>query len=120
MGKLIFLIGGAYVFIFAAAVIHSIGGLGGLRESVEENIDSGQNLVDLSSLYSKNAVLLDLDTGEIAAQKKSQERIYPASLTKMRWEYSLALNSAEVNKALIIKTAAIAPAIIPRYLFIFR
>ena len=83
MGKLIFLIGGAYVFIFAAAVIHSIGGLGGLRESVEENIDSGQNLVDLSSLYSKNAVLLDLDTGEIAAQKKSQERIYPASLTKM-------------------------------------
>ena len=83
MGKLIFLIGGAYVFIFAAAVIHSIGGLGGLRESVKENIDSGQNLVDLSSLYSKNAVLLDLDTGEIAAQKKSQERIYPASLTKM-------------------------------------
>ena len=83
MGKLIFLIGGAYVFIFAAAVIHSIGGLGGLRESVEENIDSGQNLVDLSSLYSKNAVLLDLDTGEVAAQKKSQERIYPASLTKM-------------------------------------
>lgn len=83
LGKLIFLIGGAYVFIFAAAVIHSIGGLGGLRESVEENIDSGQNLVDLSSLYSKNAVLLDLDTGEIAAQKKSQERIYPASLTKM-------------------------------------
>lgn len=83
LGKLIFFIGGAYVFIFAAAVIHSIGGLGGLRESVEENIDSGQNLVDLSSLYSKNAVLLDLDTGEIAAQKKSQERIYPASLTKM-------------------------------------
>lgn len=83
MGKLIILIGGVYVFIFAAAVIHSIGGLGGLRESVEENIDSGQNLVDLSSLYSKNAVLLDLDTGEIAAQKKSQERIYPASLTKM-------------------------------------
>ena len=73
LGKLIFFIGGAYAFILAAAVIHSIGGLGGLRESVEENIDSGQNLVALSSLYSKSAVLLDLDTGEIAAQKKSQD-----------------------------------------------
>ena len=70
LGKLIFLIGGAYALILAAAVIHSIGGPEGLIESVEENMDPDQDLVDLSSLYSESAVLLDLDTGEIAAQKK--------------------------------------------------
>ena len=97
-GKAYFFIGGAYAFILAAAVIHSIGGLGGLRESVEENIDSGQNLVALSSLYSKSAVLLDLDTGEIAAQKKSQERIYPASLTKMMTVLLVLENGEDLNK----------------------
>ena len=70
LGKLVFLIGGAYALILAAAVIHSIGGPEGLIESVEENMDPDQDLVDLSSLYSESAVLLDLDTGEIAAQKK--------------------------------------------------
>ena len=62
LGKLIFLIGGAYAFILAAAVIHSIGGPEGLIESVGENMDPGQDLVDLSSLYSESAVLLDLET----------------------------------------------------------
>ena len=33
-------------------------------------MDPVQDLVDLSSLYSESAVLLDLDTGEIAAQKE--------------------------------------------------
>lgn len=98
LGKLIFFIGGAYAFILAAAVIHSIGGLGGLRESVEKNMDSGQDLVDLSSLYSKSAVLLDLDTGEIAAQKKSQERIYPASLTKMMTVLLVLENGEDLGK----------------------
>ena len=98
LGKLIFFIGGAYALILAAAVIHSIGGLGGVRESVEKNMDSGQDLVDLSSLYSKSAVLLDLDTGEIAAQKKSQERIYPASLTKMMTVLLVLENGEDLGK----------------------
>ena len=83
LGKFIFLIGAAYAFILAVAVIHSLGGLESVRESIEENMDPGKNLADMSSLYSESAVLLDLDTGKIAAQKKSQEKIYPASLTKM-------------------------------------
>ena len=40
LGKLIFLIGGVYAFILAAAVLHSIGGPEGLIESVEENMGS--------------------------------------------------------------------------------
>ena len=98
LGKLVFLIGGAYALILAAAVIHSIGGPEGLIESVEENMDPDQDLVDLSSLYSESAVLLDLDTGEIAAQKKSQERIYPASLTKMMTVLLVLENGEDLNK----------------------
>ena len=41
LGKLVFLIGGAYALILAAAVIHSIGGPEGLIESVGENMDPG-------------------------------------------------------------------------------
>ena len=98
LGKLVFLIGGAYALILAATVIHSIGGPEGLIESVEENMDPDQDLVDLSSLYSESAVLLDLDTGEIAAQKKSQERIYPASLTKMMTVLLVLENGEDLNK----------------------
>src|SRR5699024_9752226 len=98
LGKFIFLIGAAYAFILAVAVIHSLGGLESVRESIEENMDPGKNLADMSSLYSESAVLLDLDTGEIAAQKKSQERIYPASLTKMMTVLLVLENGEDLNK----------------------
>ena len=98
LGKLVFLIGGAYALILAAAVIHSIGGPKGLIESVEENMDPVQDLVDLSSLYSESAVLLDLDIGEIAAQKKSQEKIFPASLTKMMTVLLVLENGEDLNR----------------------
>lgn len=39
--------------------------------------------IKLNSLYSKYAVLLDADTGEVLAEKNSKERIYPASMTKL-------------------------------------
>lgn len=98
LGKFIFLIGAAYAFILAAAVIHSLGGLESVRESIEENMDPGKNLADMSSLYSESAVLLDLDTGKIAAQKKSQEKIYPASLTKMMTVLLVLENGEDLDK----------------------
>ena len=98
LGKLIFLIGGVYAFILAAAVLHSIGGPEGLIESVEENMDPDQDPADLPSLYSESAVLLDLDTGEIAAQKKGQEKIYPASLTKMMTVLLVLEKGEDLNK----------------------
>lgn len=39
--------------------------------------------IDLSGLYSTSAILLDLDAGEVLAEKNSGQIIYPASLTKM-------------------------------------
>ena len=98
LGKFIFLIGAAYAFILAVAVIHSLGGLESVRESIEENMDPGKNLADMSSLYSESAVLLDLDTGKIAAQKKSQEKIYPASLTKMMTVLLVLENGEDLDK----------------------
>ena len=43
-------------------------------------------------------MLLDLDTGKIAAQKKSQEKIYPASLTKMMTVLLVLENGEDLDK----------------------
>lgn len=39
--------------------------------------------VDLSELHSANVILLDVKTGKVLAEKNSEEKIYPASLTKI-------------------------------------
>ncbi len=39
--------------------------------------------VNLDNLYSPHAILIDLDSGKAAAARGSQDRIYPASLTKI-------------------------------------
>ena len=39
--------------------------------------------VDLSELHSASAILLDVKTGKVLAEKNSEEKIYPASLTKI-------------------------------------
>lgn len=48
-----------------------------------ETEEKEPELVDLSGLSSTSAVLLDLDTGEVLAEKNPGQIIYPASLTKM-------------------------------------
>lgn len=39
--------------------------------------------IDLNTLYSPYAVLVDLESGNVLAEQNSTERIYPASLTKI-------------------------------------
>lgn len=39
--------------------------------------------IDLSSLHSANAILVDEKTGKLLAEKNSADKIYPASLTKI-------------------------------------
>lgn len=46
-------------------------------------IDEEVVTLDLSNLYSKNMILLDYSTGNILSQKGMDERIYPASMTKI-------------------------------------
>lgn len=50
--------------------------------------DGGQqyamsNTIDLSGLYSQYAVLVDSETGEVLAERRKDETMYPASLTKI-------------------------------------
>lgn len=42
-----------------------------------------KNKIDLNVLNSPYAILIDADTGAVIAQRNSDERIYPASLTKI-------------------------------------
>ena len=42
-----------------------------------------ENKIDLNVLNSPYAILIDADTGAVIAQRNSDERIYPASLTKI-------------------------------------
>lgn len=42
-----------------------------------------EQAADISKLYSKYVILEDLASGEVLAEKRSQEKIYPASLTKI-------------------------------------
>lgn len=49
-----------------------------------ESRDSDSALeIDLKHLYSRYAVLMDLNSGQIIAECNSRDRIYPASLTKI-------------------------------------
>lgn len=43
----------------------------------------GTDDITMDTLYSKYAVLLDADTGEVLAEKNGKDRIYPASMTKL-------------------------------------
>ncbi len=51
-------------------------------ESPDEGTTSGQ-LIDLAILASPYASLMDAQTGELLATKRSEEKIFPASMTKM-------------------------------------
>lgn len=59
-----------------------LGGMG-LLYFISERNAKHDSYVDLINLYSKNAVLLELESGNTIAEKKSNMRIYPASLTKI-------------------------------------
>lgn len=39
--------------------------------------------ITMGSLFSKYAILMDVNTGEVLAEKNSKKRIYPASMTKL-------------------------------------
>lgn len=58
--------------------------------------------VDLSSLYSANAILLDVKTGKILAEKSSTDKIYPASLTKIMTVLVGAENMKDLQKEVTI------------------
>ncbi len=48
-----------------------------------DNVSSKYDEISLSGLYSKKAVLMELESGEIIADRNGNKKMYPASLTKI-------------------------------------
>lgn len=58
--------------------------------------------VDLEQLNSRHAVLIDQTSGEIVAEFKSEEKIYPASLTKIMTAIVAIENTKDLNGTMIM------------------
>lgn len=54
--------------------------------------------IDLTSLYSSNVILIDVNSGDTLAEKSSTERIYPASLTKIMTALLAAEHTADLDQ----------------------
>ena len=67
-----------------------------IQEEAEEEI------VDLSSLSSTSAVLIDLDSGETLAEKNQSQIVYPASLTKMMTVLVALENIEDINTSVTL------------------
>lgn len=54
------------------------------QNAIENSESSHKEIeINLSTLYSQNAILIDMSNGNIIAEKDSDSKIYPASLTKI-------------------------------------
>lgn len=49
----------------------------------DQDASAPDEMVDLSGLYSPHAILTDAESGEVLAELRAREKIYPASLTKI-------------------------------------
>lgn len=90
-------------------------------QSIDERmlaLDSLKTDIDLSGLYSPNAILMDLESGKVLTGVNEDKRIYPASLTKMMtaivalenisdWEASITV-PAEIYSSLYAENASMA------------
>lgn len=75
------------------------------RSGAEDDQETGTQEalnVDLENLYSPYAILTDADTGEVLAEHRSRERIYPASLTKMMTALLAVENTADLSVAVTL------------------
>lgn len=73
------------------------------KQEVEEKEEAIPKLqVDLGSLYSENAILIDEKTGKTIAEKNSTKQIYPASLTKIMTVLIGAENLKDLQKEVTI------------------
>ena len=77
-------------------------------EAEKKEKEKEEKTVDLSDLYSTSAILIDLDTGEVLAQRNPSQIIYPASLTKMM-TVLVALENIEDTSASVTLSPDIFP-----------
>lgn len=53
------------------------------RQDVDTELSFAAGEITLDSLHSTYALLIDAETGQVLAQKNSEDRMYPASMTKL-------------------------------------
>lgn len=58
--------------------------------------------IDLTHLYSPYAILVDLDSGSVLEEHNAQERIYPASLTKIMTAILAIENTADMEEIITV------------------
>jgi len=75
-----------------------------IKDKINRNlqVDISRKSVDLSELYSPYAIALDLDTGQILGAAREQERMYPASLTKMMTAVLVIENMEDIDQMITL------------------
>lgn len=86
-------------FTVTAIALILVGGLLGLS-SLRQNHSSA--VVDLEHLYSRYSILVDKDSGNILAEHNAQDRIYPASLTKIMTAVLAVENTEDMEEVYIL------------------
>lgn len=73
------------------------------EESKSDESDS-ELTVDLQRLYSSYAILIEADSGQIVTGKNAQDRIYPASLTKIMTAVLAIENTENMEEVITLPT----------------
>ena len=82
--------------------------LAGIKVFIYENdqtvsgADDQGNGIDLEHLYSPYAILADANSGEILAEHNSEDRIYPASLTKIMTAVLAIENTDDLSRTITL------------------
>lgn len=110
--------------IFLAAVVFLVGIAGGGKLlsyiDLEKDSDTGTERlwkspsasdidIDLNHLYSRYAILVDEDSGEVMAQKGGGEKIYPASMTKIMTAILAVENSDDLSERVTVPPEIFPP-----------
>lgn len=70
--------------------------------AIQEEAEEEEEIVDLSSLSSTSAVLIDVDSGETLAERNQSQIVYPASLTKMMTVLVALENIEDINASVTL------------------
>ncbi|XCP83557.1 D-alanyl-D-alanine carboxypeptidase [Roseburia hominis] len=89
--------GGKLISYIGSEKAWSIGGRGS-----EDNIFGSTGNINLNHLYSRYAILIDADSGEVIAHRNSGDKIYPASMTKIMTAILAIENSDDLGERVTV------------------
>lgn len=74
-----------------------------------EDSSSSDIKVDLNRMYSRNAILVDAESGDMVAERNGGEKIYPASMTKIMTAILAIENSGDLSERVIVPPEIFPP-----------